>query len=449
MTKKNILKFDHSIFRLVIRNIQGYGTFQVPLKGTKRATNICPQLDQLKKRILDKLIQKQSRRSVKLINWVIAWEVHRGSGLPHLDMLLVFERNVQFVSTAFDYLIKDLKIQQKDVGDKVGVGHVWVTPYSSKKFNKAILEYGWKQDPDVISNIDEISKFQIIKNNEFKADPYRYLQLQMLKDPLHFNLEEYVRKHDLMRYITNWSSLKVKLKDMQIAAANLELKAKPGLSPITRELIQNNLTDSELLEYDSWDGYQIIVDCINQLIKKPNYDRTTANPMHTKHLLITGFHSGIGKTSLVEHDVVRDSKYNYPGLQHYYSTYKLKVAESYFPPYRSHNYSLVYWDQFKIDSKLFSKKNYDFLLSYLGGSQCLLPVKYSIPVRRQDHPFHIMTSNYSLQEHIQVTFDSERARNQVKSNLKDRLIQVRIPSGKNIHFLRKLFILKNSANLKN
>ena len=46
----------------------------------------------------------------------------------------------------------------------------------------------------------------------------------MLQDPLHFNLQEYVRIHNLDHLITNWSSIKVKLKDMQLAAANLLLK---------------------------------------------------------------------------------------------------------------------------------------------------------------------------------------------------------------------------------
>ena len=393
------------------------------------------ELQNLKNLILERLykrpqdprshIKSQFDRGLKYYH--IALQRHHND-IPHLDILLIYDKSIQRQLVDYDYLLK----------------HGNISVY--RKLNQAIIDYGKKQDKQALSNLpksefEKLSLSRLIQLQEFKKNPYSYLYDRMKQDPLHFNLEQYVQKYQLSKYISGWSSIKTKLKDMQVAAANFALRDKPGLRFINRSLIETQLSDQELQEYDSWYGYQVIVDCINQLILYPNFDKSTANPLHTKHLLITGFCSGIGKTSLVEHDPIRDKKYSaYPGLQNYFSTYKLKVAEKYFPPYRSHVYNLVYWDQFKIDSNLFSKKNYDLLLSYLGGSQCLLPVKYSTPVRRQDHPFHIMTSNYSLQQHIVSTFNSQQARDQVRSNLKDRLVQVRLPPGKQIHFLRKLFV---------
>lgn len=388
------------------------------------------QLRQLKQLILQRLknrpqdkrshMKSQFQRGLRYYN--IAIQRH-SSGIPHLDVLLIYDKSLQRQLHDFDFLLK----------------HGNVTTY--RKLNSAILNYGKKQDPEPLSNLPE-DFAAVLAFSEFKKNPYRYLELQMLKDPLGFNLQQYVQAHQLAQHISSWSSLKTKLKDMQVAAANLKLKSKSGLKPITRSLIESRLNFHQLQQYDSWDGYQTIVNCVNQLIDCPNSEVSLANPMHTKHLLITGFQSGIGKTSLVEHNPLRDKKCPYPGLQHYYSTYKLKVAETYFPPYRPYCYNLVYWDQFKIDSKLFPKKNYDVLLTYLGGSECLLPIKHQKAVSRQDHPFHIMTSNYSLDQHIQVTFSSLKAREQAKSNLRDRLVQVQVPKGKSLHFLRKLFVSK-------
>ena len=183
---QKITRFDHSIFRLIIRNIEGFGTF-IPLpSGTKRTTP-CAPLEQLKQRLLDLILLKQSKRSSKLINWSISWEIHPSSGLPHFDILLVYERNIVSNYTTFDYLIKDLNIQQKDVGDQIGVGHVWVTPYSTKKLNKAILDYGEKEDPSPLSNLSLKTKEDLVRVNLLKSDPYSYLYDQMCKDPLNFN----------------------------------------------------------------------------------------------------------------------------------------------------------------------------------------------------------------------------------------------------------------------
>ena len=415
-------RYNNSIYRLVIRNIIGYGSFQVLPKGTKRAIGISPELDLLKQKVLTYLLQQQNKRTVKPIHWSIAWETHPASGLPHLDILLVFEKNITPVLTAFDYLIKDLKIAQLDVGDQVGVGHVWVTPYSPKKLNKAILQYGFKEDPLPITNLTLQNQQQLVRVNKLKTDPYRYLELQMLKDPLHFNLQQYVRKHDLAKDISNWSSIKTKLKDMQLAAANLLLKTKPGFAYIDRTLIQSKLSPQQLLIYDSWPGYQTIVDYLNQI---PLYG--CKRPFKTKHLLVVG-PAGIGKTSLVSEP---NNIANRKPIQHYLATYHMGMRH-WFPKYQDGVYKLILWNQMKLTSYA-----YDFLLKFLEGSPVDLPY-HGGATKKADNQLVYMTSNLSLERHIKIKFWNEEDRIAARQNLSKRLQQVVVPEGYNLFLLQKL-----------
>ena len=420
---KKAVRFDHSVFRLVIRNIQGFGTFPVLAKGTRRAVGVSPQLDSLKQRVLDRLLQKQSRRTVKPINWSCAWQTHAATGLPHLDILIVYQKNIKPLLTSFDYLIKDLKIQQRYTDDQVSHGHIWSTPYSSKKLNRAILQYGQKQDPTVLTNLTLAVKQQLLAVNLLKADPYRYLELQMLKDPLHFNLEQYVRRHDLYHLISAWSSIKTKLRDSQLAAANLQLKSKSGFRLITRQLIQSRLSPQQLLTYDSWSGYQTIVDKLNQVVlHKGDRDPKTRN------LLISG-PPNCGKSALVWHPKPHD---HFNPLSAYCSVYPMGMSQ-WFPAYRSDVYHLIYWNQAKLTSY-----SYDTILKLLDGSPLDLPNKGSVS-RKVDNPLIVMTSNLTLQQMIRYKFNySEDLRQLARENLSVRVQNVIVPRTYKLFLLQKL-----------
>ena len=424
-SKTKCLRFDHSVYRLVIRNIEGYGTFPVPAKKTLRPPDVCPPLDRLKQKVLQYLLQEQNKRAIKPINWAVAWEVHPASGLPHLDILLVFQRNIKPSSIGFDYLITDLKIQQRDVHDDVGVGHVWVTPYSPKKLNKAILQYGFKEDPTVITNLTLQQKQQLLRVNLLKADSYRHLELQMLKDPLHFNIQQYCRKHDLAQYISSWSSVKNKLKDMQQAAANLQLKSKPGFKLITRQLIQSRLSPQQLLTYDSWSGYQTIVNYLNQTVTHGGLRK-----MKTRNLLITGSAS-IGKTSLF-HNPNHDPRQN--PVQDYLALYPMGMS-TWFPHYRTGVYKLIFWNEAKLTSYA-----YDTILKLLEGSYLDLPIKGGVAPKR-DNPLILMTSNMTLEQMIKVKFGySLDLMQMARKNLAVRVQNVIVPEGYNLFLLQKLLV---------
>ena len=418
-------QFKHSIFRLVIRNIEGYGTYPPPSIKTLRIPNLSPSLELLKQQVLDHLIIRQNKRSVKLINWSVAWEVHPSSGLPHLDILLVYDKNFQAVYTTFDYLIKDLKISQRDVGDQVGVGHVWVTPYRLKKLNLAILEYGEKEDPEPLTNLSIKTKEDLLRVIKLKDDPYSYLYDQMCKDPLHFNLQEYVKIYQLSKHITNWSSIKVKLKDMQLAAANLLLKNKPGFKYINRSLIESSLSPEELVTFDSWDGYQIIVNYLNQIVLyKGDRDPKTLN------LLITGA-PNCGKSALLWHPKPHS---HFNPISKYCSVYPIGMSQ-WFPKYQSDVYHCIYWNEAKLTSY-----SYDTILKLLDGSPLDLPNKGSVS-RKVDNPLIIMTSNLTLDQMIhQKFFYNPSYIDLARTNLSVRVQNVIVPSGYNLFLLQKLLV---------
>ena len=422
MSSKKI-KFDHAIYRLVIRNIEGYGTFSASTAGVSRAPNVCPHLDKLKERVLDKLIQKQSKRKANLINWSIAWEVHAGSGLPHLDILLVYQKNHTPLITSYDYLIKDLKILQRDVGDEVGIGHVWIIPYSPKKLNKAVLQYGFKEDPSVITNLTLQLQQQLIALNLLKSDPYSYLYDKMKQDPLHFNVQQYVQKHQLSKYISGWSSIKTKLKDMQTAAANLKLKQKPGFKYINRSLIESQLSSSELKTFDSWKGYQTIVNYLNVMIlQKGDRDPKTLN------LLITGS-PNTGKSALIWHPKPHS---HFNPISKYCSVYPIGMSQ-WFPKYSSDVYHCIYWNEAKLTSY-----SYDTVLKLLDGSPLDLSNKGSVS-RKVDNPLVIMTSNLTLNQMIKQKFGyNSDYISMAKANLAVRVENVIIPNGYNLFLLQKL-----------
>lgn len=417
--------YNTSVYRLVIRNIEGYGTFEVLPKGIKRTLGVSLQLDLLKQQVLDCLLQHQNKRKVKPVNWSIAWEVHPASGLPHLDVLLVFQKHIRPRNSSFDYLIKNLKIQQRDVKDEVGVGHVWITPYSPRKLNKAILDYGQKQDPVPITNLTLDTKDQIIALNLLKREPYLYLYNKMCKDPLHFNVQQYVKQHQFSQHISNWSTVKTKLKDMQQAAANLSLKSKPGFKYIDRPLIQFRLSPQQLLVYDSWPGYQKIVNYLNQIPLQGN-----KRPMKTMNLLITG-PSSIGKTSLFHNPNHHSDQ---TAVQDFCAVYQMGMT-TWFPQYRSGVYHMILWNEAKLSSY-----SYDTLLKFLEGAFVDLPVKGNIAPKR-DNPVVIMTSNMTLQQMIRQKFNySEDLRSMARRNLAVRVQNVVVPSGLNLFLLQKLLV---------
>ena len=372
-------------------------------------------LDRLKFRpqLFSSSIKSEFQRGLK--HYRIALE-HHANGVPHLDILLVYDKSIQRRYTDYDYLLK----------------HGDVTTY--RLLNEAILHYGTKEDPNSLSNFPTLTDpithqsksdySSILQFQKFQSDPYRYLELQMRKDPLHFKLEEYCQKNDLASYISNWSSLKTKLKDMQTAAANLLLKNKQGFKLITRQLIQHHLSPSQLSTYDSWSGYQTIVNYLNQMIIY-GYKR----PLKTKNLLITGL-PNIGKTSLFEIDLYNSTNC----VEKYIPVYPMGT-KTWWPNYKPQVYKLIFWNEAKLTSY-----SYDTILKVLEGSKVDLPYKGG-SVLKYDNPLVIMTSNLSLQQMIHQKFSYDKSYEQIaRQNLSVRIQNVIVPPKYDLFLLQKLLI---------
>ena len=342
------------------------------------------------------------------------------SGQPHFHAILIYSKRKEVNSPDhFDYLGIHPNIQ-------------------TMRNMKAALQYVHKEDPHPLTNMDIVQQKRAARAKD-SSSLYQLLQQQMLKDPFHFNVQDYCANHGIFKqvYKANYTKAITLIRMAQPAYARKILRQKPGIKLITPELIRQKLTPQELTQYYSHPAYAKIVAHINQIHTYPNKDLSMMAPLKTRHLLLVG-DSDIGKTSLIYHRA--DSVDAYPGLSHYYPTYYFTVGQKFFPPYRSFDYSLVNWQQFTITSDLFPKSGYNRLLNYLDGSVSALPQKGRPPAQRQDNPKHILTSNRTLQQHICKTFNSQQSRAKARMSLAARIDCVVVPKGKSIHFLRKLFV---------
>lgn len=407
--KRVILPF--SIYRLNISYLSGYGTFPTVGKTLQRDKCVSTGLDNLKARVLDQVLRNQDSRGLRYYS--IAWQTHQSTGQPHLDILLIYDKIVRKSPSSFNYLLSLCPQRQSQT-----TPGVFVTGYSKTRLNKAILQYGTKEDPEPLSNLPEdLTSFLDIR--KLQRDPYAYLDDQMSKDPLHFNLQQYVRKNNLAKYIKGWSGIKTKLRDMQVAAANLLLKARPGFKLITRQLIQQRLSPSQLTLFNSWSGYQKIVDKLNEIIEY-RWNR----PFKTKQLLLVG-RPNTGKTSLVR------------AIEEYCSTYHLDVS-NWFPNYKDGVYSLCFWDQFKLKGGF----SYTNLLKFLQGSPMDLQYKGGSALRK-DNQLIIMTSNMTLKQHLSCKFKNKDFQKKIAElNLRSRIDQILIPKKYTLFLLQNLLIYK-------
>lgn len=340
-------------------------------------------------------------------------------GTPHYHAILIYEKRKQITRQSYyDYLGIHPNIQ-------------------TMRNMKAALDYVYKEDTDPVSNMDIVQEKRVARAKD-SSSLFELLDEQMKKDPFNFDYLMYCHNHNLFKeiYKTNYTKAINLLKGSQQATCRALLTNLPGLVPITRQHIESVLTPKELVKYDAFTGYAKIVAHINAITAFPNKSESSRLPNKTKHLYLSG-PSDIGKSALVNH--LPSEEHSAPGLDHYFSTYYLNVSERYFPPYTDYMSSLVYWDQFVIDSSIFPKRRYNELLTYLAGSPTQLPIKGRSPVRRYDNPKHIVTSNMTLKQQVDKTFNSPQSRSMALANLRSRFEEINIPKGYDLHFLRKLF----------
>ena len=377
--------------------------------------------EKVTKTALAKYLLNQNKNDIKVKpeKYLICQQMY-DSGQPHFHAILIYpRRKVVTTQDYYDYLGIHPNIQ-------------------TMRNLKAALEYVHKQDPTPLTNMDLIQQ-KIVARAKDTSSLYQLLEQQMLKDPSRFDIYSYCRKHGIFKqiYKANYAKAITLIKHAQYTEVRGRLRELPGIKFITPSLINQQLNPSQIQQFYSHPCYQKIVDHINQIHTYPNLGPQSMAPSKTPHLLLVG-DASIGKSALVDHRA--NPQYPHPGLMHYYPTYHLSIGQKFFPPYRSFDYRLVRWNEFTIDSNMFPKKGYNRLLDYLEGAPSALPQKGRPAVERQDNPKHILTSNRNLEHHICKTFDSEQSRAMSRRNIGTRLDCVEIPLGKNLHFLRKLFI---------
>ena len=395
MIKKSYKKprISGRYFRLVIPNLTQY------VDSSKT------QLESLKKEVQKLLQTYEITRGLK--DWIIAIETHTTTNIPHLDILLIYDKRVHNPYTRYDYIIK----------------HGNLTKYST--LNKAILNYNSKEDSSSLKT-SKISKILLKSQASNKQGLYHMLETAMLQKPFTFSANDWIHKQKIRSEIimTSWQSVIRAIEIEQQVVCRQILRAKPGIQTITPELIRSTLTPAQLREYNSWPGYAQIVAHLNQ-IPKWGWNR----PHKTKNLYLVG-PPDIGKTTLILE------------LEKHCSTYNLGIKAGWFPFYQSHTYSLLKWNEFNL-------KNYEYphLLQLLEGIHMTLPQKGG-HVLKTDNQLIITTSNLTIEEHVHNKFWKLSDRQHAIANLKARFTQVLIPKNRKLFLLLPLIKEKKFKNLK-
>ena len=373
-------------FRLVVPALAGY-----PPDWTWQT----PSIVGLRARAVDLISARQRTRG--LSGYLVAVERHAGSGLPHLDILLVYSKRVKNSPTRYDYVIK----------------HGDLTRY--RTINAAILEYGRKQDPRPLGNLDTA---RVVMQAGVRRDLYSMMQQAMMRDPFGFDANAWLHRHDLNRAAVKTNVYKAirMCRDKQAAECNRRLTMRPGIREITPELIRERLTPEQLGRYESWSGYQCIVDHINQ-IPRWGFRR----PHKTLNLYLCGA-PNTGKSTLLR------------AISKHCATYPLGTRGGWFPHFQSGVYSMLVWDEFDLRSY-----RYTDLLKLLQGAPMKLPQKGG-HVQRADNQLVAATSNLRLRQHISMRFRTPENRAHSRANLGVRFTQVVVPEGHDLFVLVKLIL---------
>lgn len=353
------------------------------------------------------LTQNLNDRKLRPVKYLICEQMY-DSGEPHFHAILVYPKRKQIKSSQYyDYHGIHPNIQ-------------------TMRNMKAALQYVYKEDPKPYTNMNIVQQRRVARAKD-TSSLYQLLEQQMMKDPFNFNVYNYCLTHNISRqiYKANYTKAVNLLKHIQEAYCNKLLTQKPGFKPITRALIQSNLSSQELCTFDSWPGYQTIVDKLNQMVRYKGFrDPKTLN------LLITAA-PNTGKSALVWHPNPHDQ---FNPISRYCSVYPMGMSQ-WFPKYQSDVYHCIYWNEAKLTSY-----SYDTILKLLDGSPLDLPNKGSVS-RKVDNPLIIMTSNLTLEQMIQQKFSySQYYRQLARSNLAVRIQNVIVPKGYDLFLLQKLLV---------
>ena len=353
------------------------------------------------------LNQIPNDRKIRPVKYLICEQMY-DSGQPHFHAILVYERRKQVTTPShFDYLDIHPNIQ-------------------TMRNMKAALQYVYKEDANPCTNMDVAQERRVARARD-SSSLYAFLEEQMLKDPLNFDPYSYCVTHNLTReiYKANYMKAIRLLRETQRVHANNLLKNLPGFKVIDRTLIQQNLSPAELKLYDSWRGYQTIVNYLNTMVIEGG-----RRQQKSMNLLITGPPS-TGKSALVWQ---RNPLPGRTSIANHCSVYPMGMKD-WFPAYVSDVYHCIYWNQAKLTSY-----PQDIILQLLDGNPVMLPAKGG-GHKKVDNPLVLMTSNMTLDQMILAKFGYNKEYVEMaRANLAVRVQNVIIPQGKDLFILQKLLI---------
>lgn len=360
--------------------------------------------------------------------------------LPH------FEVSQDVIATLKIQIFHEIMAHQKDIIEHVGVVrqhhhdssfhiHIYLQYIKRRKLSpkhfdylpkhpnvqvvrglKEVLSYLVKEDTKPLFSKNFNPRYEIDKRR-IEKEPFALLYEAMSENPQNFNPWVWIAANnlDVAASKGNWPKAISQLKHRQQIEANKVLRSKIGIQYISRQLIESILLPHELKHYDSWSGYQNIIDHLNH-VSVYNY----ARPHKSKNLLVVG-RPNIGKTALAHK------------IRKYVAVYSFGV-DNWFPRYENQVYPMILWNQFYLRAMPYGQ-----LLNILEGEYTDLPFKGG-SVLKQDNQLIYITSNMTLQQHICSRFKDSVARDLSRANLGARITQVIIPDDKDLFLLLKLII---------
>ena len=365
--------------------------------------------EKLTKQTLANYLLKQNKNDRKLHpeKYLICQEMY-DSGEPHFHAILIYPKR------------KEIKIQ--DYFDYLGI-HPNIQVMRNMK---AALEYVYKEDPHPITNMNILQQRRIAKAKD-TSSLYQFLREQMMKDPLNFDPSRFCYQNNIDKqiYKANYTKALNLLKLIQKVASNDYLQNKPGFKQIDRSLIEQRLSPIQLKTYDSWSGYQTIVNYLN--IMNAQKGRRQQKSMN---LLITGAPS-TGKSALVWQ---KDPLPGRSSIVNHCSVYPMGMKD-WFPDYKSDVYHCIYWNEASL-----TNYSYEVILQLLDGNPVMLPSKGG-GHKKVDNPLVIMTSNMTLNQMISKKFNySKKFQEMARKTLAVRVQNVIIPKNYNLFLLQKLMV---------
>lgn len=384
--EKNMKKSEHKF-----QNFQGKYLFLTLPKFEVDQEEI----SRLKTAVFKLILEREDK---KLEHLGVAREVHK-DGSFHLHVYVQYHNRRKLSPKHFDYLPKHPNIQ-------VVRGLREVLDYLIKEDTKPLYSYGF--NPRY-----EVNKRRIEK------EPFALLSEAMQADPLNFKPWQWIENNNLQVAASrgNWPKAISQLKKRQQVLANRMLRARVGIQRITRQLIQATLSPEQLALFDSWSGYQVIVDHLNQ-VPIHGFQR----PHKLKNLFLVG-RPNVGKTALARK------------IREFVAVYSFGV-DNWFPHFENWIYPMILWNQFYLRAMPYGQ-----LLNVLEGEPTDLPYKGGSILKRDNQLIYI-TSNMNLEQHICSRFRDPVARDLARANLGARITQVIVPDDKDLFILIKLIKAK-------